>query len=229
MANPSVTYTFTNGTTADGSQVSQNFSDLIAGMTDGTKSFSIDALTVAGTALFNGPVTLGNATGDTVTINGYISGSIIGSTTAGVPWKGRTSGVAHSAGDVGEKVAFTARTATLTNADTFYATAALATLGAGTWLLVSNIQTSAISGINPVCRFLGILSDNNTADGTSLNGNTALVSIPIYAVAASISGAARTCLTTFVTTTGMTVYGKGYCEDESGQTIEFDGFAIRVA
>lgn len=59
MANPSVTYTFTNGTTADGSQVSQNFADLIAGMTDGTKSFSIDALSVAGTAGFSGTVTIG--------------------------------------------------------------------------------------------------------------------------------------------------------------------------
>ena len=104
MANPSVTYTFTNGTTADGSQVSQNFADLIAGMTDGTKSFSIDALTVGGAALFNGPVTLGNATGDTITLTGYISGSIIGSTTAGVPHKGRTDGSGPSSTYIGESI-----------------------------------------------------------------------------------------------------------------------------
>lgn len=76
MANPSVTYTFTNSTTADGTQVSQNFTDLINGMTDGTKSFSIDALTVAGTALFNGSVTLGNASGDDITVTGSLASSI---------------------------------------------------------------------------------------------------------------------------------------------------------
>lgn len=101
MANPSVTYTFTNSTTADGTQVSQNFTDLINAMTDGTKSFSIDALTVAGAALFNGATTLGNATGDTITIGGYISGSIIGNTTAGVPHAGRTDGSAPASGMIG--------------------------------------------------------------------------------------------------------------------------------
>lgn len=48
MALPSVSYTFTNGTTASGPQVSQNFADLVAALTDTTKSLSIDALTTAG-------------------------------------------------------------------------------------------------------------------------------------------------------------------------------------
>lgn len=77
MASPSVTYTFTNGTTADASQVNQNFTDLINAMTDGSKSFSIDALTVAGAATFNGAVTLGNATGDDITVTGYVASNVV--------------------------------------------------------------------------------------------------------------------------------------------------------
>lgn len=70
MANPSVTYTFSNGTAADASEVNTNFSDIINSLTDGTKSLSIDALTAAGAATFNGNVTLGNASGDTITVTG---------------------------------------------------------------------------------------------------------------------------------------------------------------
>lgn len=143
--------------------------------------------------------------------------------------KGGDGAEVVATGYVGEKVSFTARSVTLTNADTYYATAALATLGSGTWILVANTSTSAISGMNPVCRFLCLLSENNTANGTSINGDTAFVSIPIVAVATSISGGVRACLTTYLTTTGATLYGKGYCEDEAGQSLDFDGFAIRIA
>ena len=76
MASPAVTYTFTNSTTADATQVNQNFSDLIAGMTDGSKSFSIDALTVSGACLLNGTVGLGNATADDITFTGYVASAI---------------------------------------------------------------------------------------------------------------------------------------------------------
>ena len=76
MASPAVTYTFTNSTTADATQVNQNFSDLIAGMTDGSKSFSIDALTVAGATLLNGTVGRGNASADDITFTGYVASAI---------------------------------------------------------------------------------------------------------------------------------------------------------
>jgi hypothetical protein len=69
MANPSVTYTFTNGTVADASQVNQNFTDLINGLTDGSKSLNVDAITAAGTATFNGDSVIGNASGDASTVN----------------------------------------------------------------------------------------------------------------------------------------------------------------
>jgi hypothetical protein len=77
MTAPSVTNTFSNGTTADATAVNQNFSDLISAMTDGSKSFSIDALTVAGAATFNGAVSLGNATGDDITVTGYVASDIL--------------------------------------------------------------------------------------------------------------------------------------------------------
>lgn len=75
MTSPSVTYAFNNGDTSDASQVNQNFTDIINAMTDGTKSFSIDALTVAGAGNFNGSNNIGNATSDVHTVTGRISGN----------------------------------------------------------------------------------------------------------------------------------------------------------
>lgn len=73
---PSYTYTLTNGTTADASQVMQDFNDILNGVTDGTKDLSISALTVAGTATFNGNVNLGNASGDDLSITASLASSI---------------------------------------------------------------------------------------------------------------------------------------------------------
>jgi hypothetical protein len=46
MAAPSVTYQFTNGTTADASQVNTNFSDIIDALTDGAADLDIGSLAV---------------------------------------------------------------------------------------------------------------------------------------------------------------------------------------
>ena len=81
MAAPSLTYTLTNGTPADASQVQQNFNDLLNGITDGTKDLSISALTLAGTLTANGHVNLGNSTSDDVTITGSLASSLIPKTT----------------------------------------------------------------------------------------------------------------------------------------------------
>ena len=64
MPSPAVTFTFTNSTTSDGPNVSTNFSDILAAMTDGTKDFVIRNLTC------NGSVVLGDALGDTITWTG---------------------------------------------------------------------------------------------------------------------------------------------------------------
>jgi hypothetical protein len=72
----------------------QNFNDILNGVSDGSKDLSINALTVAGAASFNGAVTLGNATGDDITFTGLVASDIdpktaatyaLGSST--LPWQ----------------------------------------------------------------------------------------------------------------------------------------------
>lgn len=82
MATPSVPNTFVNGTTADADDVNANFSAIINSLTDGNDALTIDTLTANGAAVFNGTVTLGNATGDDVTITGYVASDIIPKTNA---------------------------------------------------------------------------------------------------------------------------------------------------
>jgi len=93
LAAPSLTYTLTNGTTADASQVMQNFNDLLNGITDGTKDLSINALTCAGTATLNGHINLGNSSADDLTITASLASTLpikttnsydIGSSTLGL-------------------------------------------------------------------------------------------------------------------------------------------------
>lgn len=79
MPSPSVTYSFTNNTTADATQVNTNFTDVINGASDGTKDYNINALTVAGTATLNGAINLGNSTADDITVTGSVASTI--------PWK----------------------------------------------------------------------------------------------------------------------------------------------
>jgi hypothetical protein len=94
MAYPSVTYSFTNGTTISATEVNQNFTDLINGASDGTKDYNINALSVAGSANLNGNVALGNATSDDVTVTGRIASDIVPKTddtydlgTSALAWK----------------------------------------------------------------------------------------------------------------------------------------------
>lgn len=72
----SVTYSFTNGSTSDATQVNTNFQDVINATSDGTEDFSISALTCAGAATFNGNVTLGNGSVDDITFTGSLASSI---------------------------------------------------------------------------------------------------------------------------------------------------------
>lgn len=82
MANISVSHTFVNSTTADASQVNTCFQDIISGTSDGTKDFSISALTVGGTLTANGNVTLGNASSDDLTVTASLASSLAIKTTA---------------------------------------------------------------------------------------------------------------------------------------------------
>lgn len=76
MAFPTYTYVFTNGSTADATQVNQNYTDILNGITDTTKDISINALTVAGAATLNGNVTLGNSSAKLITFTGSLNSSI---------------------------------------------------------------------------------------------------------------------------------------------------------
>lgn len=73
MAFPSVTYTFSNSTTADATQVNQNFTDLINGLSDGTKALSVISLAVATNVSIIGLITAG-------TWNGTKIGELYGGT-----------------------------------------------------------------------------------------------------------------------------------------------------
>lgn len=76
MANFSYTYTLTNGTTADADQVTQNFTDVRNAIIDGTKDVTCAALTV------NGNTVLGDASSDTITLNGRFASDLLPSTNA---------------------------------------------------------------------------------------------------------------------------------------------------
>jgi len=82
MAFTSVTYTFSNGQTADADQVNTNFTNIINGLSDGTKDISISALTAAGVATLNGNVILGSDANDDLTFNGAVASDILTKTTA---------------------------------------------------------------------------------------------------------------------------------------------------
>jgi hypothetical protein len=76
VAIPSVSYTFTNGTASDATKVNQNFTDIISGLTDGTKSLTIDALTCNGSVALKGHVALGDGTPDDLSFLGSLATSI---------------------------------------------------------------------------------------------------------------------------------------------------------
>lgn len=76
MAAPAVTYTFSNGTTSDASQVNTNFTDLINALTDGTSDIHVGTLNAEGACTFDGAVTLGDATADDITFTGSLASSI---------------------------------------------------------------------------------------------------------------------------------------------------------
>lgn len=71
-----MTYTFTNGSTSDATQVNTDFTDIINALTDGSADLSIGTLTAAGAVTFNGNVALGNASADDITFTGSVESHI---------------------------------------------------------------------------------------------------------------------------------------------------------
>ena len=82
MAYIAVTYSFSNSTTADATQVNQNFQDIIDGLSNGTKDLSVSAVTAAGNLTVSGNTTLGNASSDDITFTGSAASSLPIKTTA---------------------------------------------------------------------------------------------------------------------------------------------------
>lgn len=82
MALPSVTYTFTNSTVADGPQVSTNFSDLISSLTGATADVSFLTLTVSSTTTLSGSSVIGASSANTVTINALLASDVVPSANA---------------------------------------------------------------------------------------------------------------------------------------------------
>ena len=76
MAAISVPNVFVNDTAADATAVNANFDALTDGLSDGTSDVTISALTTNGAVAMNGNVTLGNASGDDITITGRIAADI---------------------------------------------------------------------------------------------------------------------------------------------------------
>lgn len=75
MASLAMTYTFSNSTTADATQVNTNFQDVVDATSDGTIDFAIAALTC--TSINNtGNTTIGNASSDDLTVNASLASSI---------------------------------------------------------------------------------------------------------------------------------------------------------
>ena len=107
MAFPSVTYTFSAGTAADPGQVNQNFSDIINGLADGTKSLSIAALTCASTATITGAATLSSTLGvsGNTTVGGTLG--VTGNTTVGGTFGATGAGTVGGALGVGGNVTAT--------------------------------------------------------------------------------------------------------------------------
>ena len=126
MAYPSVTYSFSNSSTADASHVNQNFTDLINGFSDGTKDLNMLAGTFAKTT---NQLILG--TTNTVTI----------SSTA--PAASRV----YTLGDAGAAASFvmTEGAQTINGVKTFGTAIALASGGTGTAAASANAAFNALS------------------------------------------------------------------------------------
>ena len=182
MASISVTYTFTNGTTASASEVNQNFTDVINGTSDGTKDLNINALTTK-TLTANDGVVLGSSSADDLTINAALASSIpiktqrsynIGSADLGL-------GVVYFGGNSTHTVAFSAPSSGFSGDTTFSlpvsngtANYALKTDGAGAtaWAALETLyEAYTVTNLSDIAATK--LGRKDYLHGTSYNGGNA--------------------------------------------------------
>lgn len=205
MASPAVTYsTFPAGSTADGTQVSQNFSDVINGITDSTKSLSINALTLAGALTLPGSSSAdasGNMIlGGNLTINGGTS--IIIPSTAGYTWTGNNEYI--SANTATHLMTFKTNGATQFTIDT-----------SGNGVLTGKLTAANIldSGLSASQAVFSDSSKNLVSNAITGSGSVVMSASPtltgtIIAASATLSGT--------LTSSGLLAYGVTYDASTTG-------------
>ena len=80
MPAPSVTNTFSNGTTADATEVNTNFNDLVLALSDGTKDITVLSLSTVGDLTVAGDSTIGNSIADSLIVNAAIGSDLLPTT-----------------------------------------------------------------------------------------------------------------------------------------------------
>jgi hypothetical protein len=154
MALPSVTNDFVAASTIQSSKVDQNFTDLINAMTDGTKSFSIAALTLSGT--------LSGAAG---TFTGVVSASQGTTALPGHAFAGAlSSGLSYSASGV--SCSFAGTEVHVVDADSMLFRLNTITLSTTTAATVNTINVYNLSNTAGAGALVEVI-----AAGTSATGN----------------------------------------------------------
>jgi hypothetical protein len=184
MPSPATTYSFSNASVADATQVNQNFTDIINGITDGTKDLSISALTAAGNVSFTGSsITLGNASSDDLTITASLASTInikttnsynIGSSTLGLAgiYLGANSQTVRIVGSGSMSATWTLTLPTTAGTADYF----LQTNGSGvsSWTQVTaDLVKGTTSGSSAPAGFIGEMIQSGTiTDTTTVNALT---------------------------------------------------------
>lgn len=183
MAAPSLTYTLTNGTTADASQVQQNFTDILNGITDGSKDLTVNQLTINAALAVGGNTTIGDSSTDTLTVNASLASSVVIGTNASYDIGSATLGLASVY--IGSSGAFTTRLKSAASASHTITLPAVVPLAAGMQLTSSNgsggsiwlpPSLSAVSKTNAASPYTILLSDGLILCDTS--GGAITLSLP---------------------------------------------------
>jgi hypothetical protein len=180
MAFTSVTNTFVNGQSADAGEVNTNFTDLVNGLSDGTKSLNMDVGTFAGAVTMNGDVTLGNGSGDDITITGSIAADIAIKSTFVVDLGSSTVGMSSIYFGADDASANTVRVMGGTMSSSYTLTLPedggnsgeiLQTDGSGvtSWVTGRDINNVVNLSIDPTVAGSALTVTIKSADGTSLS------------------------------------------------------------
>jgi hypothetical protein len=194
MAYYSYTYTLVNATTADASQVMQNFTDALNGISDGTKDINVNAITAAGAASITGAatvggalsvtgnVTLGNASSKDVTITGSLASSIPIKTTATYDIGDATHGL--RAAYLG-LTTFTTKLATAVTTSYTFTFPAIASAKAGMSLVSTDTASSTIFRYPDKALTSQTTTYTTTTDETFIPCNATSAAFTVTLIAAS--------------------------------------------